>query len=261
MSHQPIKDPGVGSGRSVCKHVFDEDPTCAWCRAHRDGLVLTTKTKILEDANLLRHMPRLGLGPAVATPRWAAMIADLPLTPTYRSDLLRGVAAGDPKMIAEAAALAPTPAMMQEIYEASKSATASHDPLFRDPLELRAAGLLGARWLQLKREGWTIIRHHGAPRITASHALGPLPGAKITQLHEAGIDLRRPAGVGPTFHGIGPERKRPLAKAADVERAARPKRVRAPAKKICPACNTSLGAGEGITGKSGKLYHEECVRP
>lgn len=60
-----------------------------------------------------------------------------------------------------------------------------------DQFDDAAAGVLGARWNQMKREGWRAVAWPSGQKVTDSQALGPLPGAKVQQLKDRGVDLVR----------------------------------------------------------------------
>jgi hypothetical protein len=65
-------------------------------------------------------------------------------------------------------------------FEASPIGAAEED---------KAAGVLGAKWNQMKREGWSAKSWPSGQNVSESQALGPLTGSKVQQLRDVGIDL------------------------------------------------------------------------
>ncbi|MCG8417976.1 MAG: hypothetical protein MJE77_08550 [Proteobacteria bacterium] len=61
----------------------------------------------------------------------------------------------------------------------------------RTTLRDKAAGLLGAKLLQLEKEGWKLRRWAKGQEPIDRPILGRLPGSKVQQLQEAGIDFRK----------------------------------------------------------------------
>lgn len=79
-----------------------------------------------------------------------------------------------------------------ETFEGGGGAAASYTVTHahsQASLDAAAAGVLGSRWLAMKREGWRAVTATPGARASDSAALGPLPGGKVQQLHAAGVDL------------------------------------------------------------------------
>jgi len=90
----------------------------------------------------------------------------------------------EPEKAVPEAELAP-PALVPE------EAMPPEAPLPEAVLKNRALGVLGRRWTSMRGKGWR-VREYDGRKVTESDAFGPLTGGKISQLHEAGIDLVAP---------------------------------------------------------------------